>query len=114
VDPGRRLAFAVEALATGQPDPLKTLAHEIESLDVGTVNDAIARHFDPARLDIVAVGGALGPLLRQLGGDEPTPRSHGEEQRSDAMIRIDGLVGEKLLELRLVGDTPVPADAIFR
>lgn len=72
-DPGRRLAFALDAEAAGTPDLLTALPSALEQLTLEAANEAIARHLDPANLKIVAVTGDPEGLRARLLGAEPTP-----------------------------------------
>lgn len=71
-DPGRRLAFALEAMASGTPDLLETLPAKLEALTHAEVTAALQRHIDPEAAVVVAVGGGLADVVDALQGDDPT------------------------------------------
>jgi zinc protease len=66
-DPGRRLAYALDAAATGTPNLLEL---PLQGLTREQVNEAIVRHIDPARLQIVAVSGEARALVESVTGEE--------------------------------------------
>lgn len=72
-DPGRRLAYALDAEATHTPDLLAVMPDAIAKLDLATVNAAVARDVHVEDLRIVAVTGDADGLVRALTEDSPTP-----------------------------------------
>ena len=72
-DPGRRLAFALEAEAAGVPDLLSHLTGSLDEMTVEEVNDAVQRHLDLDNLRIVAISGDAEGLKERLLSDDPTP-----------------------------------------
>lgn len=72
-DPGRRLAYALDAEATHTPNLLEVMPDAIAKLDLATVNAAIARDVHLEDLRIVAVTGDADGLVKALVEDSPTP-----------------------------------------
>ena len=77
-EPAMRLAYALDAVATGTPDLITWLPESIAALDVETVNAALAEHLDPENLRIVAVSGDPEGLTTALTGDAPTPITYAD------------------------------------
>ena len=72
-DPGRRLAYALDAEATHTPNLLEAMPDAVAKLDLATVNAAIARDVHVEDLRIVAVTGDADGLVKSLTEDSPTP-----------------------------------------
>lgn len=113
-DPGRRLAWALEARVMGWPNPIETLPVEIGALTIGSVNAAIQAHIDPQRLRIVVVTEDADAFEKAIQGTEATPM----ESSSAAPSTDAGLAAEdaRVSGLSLgVGDVNrVAADGVFR
>ncbi len=71
--PARRLGFALDALALGDPDLLLTLPEAVAALDAPAVDEALARHLTPENLRIVVVTGDAQAFVDAVTGDAPTP-----------------------------------------
>lgn len=56
-DPGRRLGYAVEAAALGQPNILEDLDEKLRELTVEQVNAAVKAHIHPEQFQVVVVSG---------------------------------------------------------
>lgn len=113
-DPGRRLAFALDARATGTPDLLAHLPAALDDLTVEEVNAAIARHIDPANLRIVAVSGEAEALRDRLLADGPTPIVYRDVTPSEEQAARDAELAEWPLELAEDDIWTVDAQGIFR
>lgn len=77
-DPGRRLAYALDAKATKTPDILTLLPETVASMDVTTVNHAVTKHVNVDNLRIVAVSGEAEALVTSLVEGTPTPIVYAE------------------------------------
>jgi zinc protease len=77
-DPGRRLAYALDAEATGTPNLIEALPDVLAGLDLATVNATIARRVRLEDLRIVAVTGDAEGLVKSLTEDSPTPIVYAE------------------------------------
>ena len=92
-EPAMRLAYALDAAATGMPPLLDHLPEAVADLDVETVNAALAEHLDPSRLRIVAVSGDPESLVDALtDGDTATPIVYADVQPSEAQAARDAEV----------------------
>jgi predicted Zn-dependent peptidase len=113
-DPGRRLAWALEARVMGWPNPIDTLPSEIGALTIGSVNAAIQAHIDPQRLRIVVVTEDADAFEKAIQGTNSTPM----ESSSAAPNTDAGLAAEdgRISGLSLgVGEVNrVAADGVFR
>ncbi|MFT5456499.1 MAG: zinc protease [Myxococcota bacterium] len=110
--PTMRLAYALEAAATGTPDLLDTLPDAVGDLDLPTVNDVIARHLDPSRLRIVAVSGDADALVSALQGDAPTPIVYADLEPGAEQVARDVEIAAKALEIAEAWT--VDGDGLFR
>lgn len=111
-DPGRRLAFAVEAEAAGAPDPTALLPLALAELTVERVNAALYRHLRPDDLRIVAVGGDPAALVARLTGEAPTPIVYQGVTPDAAQAARDAEVAAQALGIS--GVRVVPAAALFQ
>lgn len=112
-DPGRRLAYACEAVAAGTPDPIRLLPDALAVLTLDDVNAAIRRHVNANALRIVAVGGHAEELAASLQGTDPTPMHYAEGLSPDAeQAARDAEVAAR--SLRLMDVTVRSADDLFR
>jgi zinc protease len=114
-DPERRLAYALDAAASGQPDPLAFLADRLRGLSVDEVNAAVQRHLSPNHLRIVAVAGEARWLVDAIVEGKPTPIVYAPG------ITPDAAQGARDAELAgwpfgVAADAArvVPAEGIFR
>lgn len=111
-DPGRRLAFAVEAEAMGTPDPTTSLPDALAALTVDGVNAALFRHLRPDDLRIVAVGGDPATLIARLTGAAPTPIVYQGVTPDAAQAARDAEVAAQAVGL--AGARVVAAQELFR
>jgi zinc protease len=114
VDPGRRLAYDLDAAATGQPNPLELLRETLPKLTRDDVNAAVKRHVDPKKLKIVAVSGDAEGVAAQLFEGNPTPIVYAEGVTpTEAQSARDAEVARRTTGL---GGKPrvVAAEGIFR
>lgn len=111
-DPGRRLAYAVEAAATDTPDLLELLPGMVLGLSRDDVNAALQRHIRPDDLRIVAVSGDPAGLVAALEGELATPVVYGTIEPDEAQAARDAEVAG--LALELVSATVVPSEGLFR
>lgn len=114
-DPGRRLAYALDAAATGTPDLLDTLPPAFERLTVEQVNAALKRHVRPADLRIVAVSGDAEALVSHVVEGKPTPIVYAEGiEPSEAQAARDEEVAASAVGVTAERARTVPAEGIFR
>lgn len=120
-DPGRRLAYALEAEAAGVPNLLELLP-TVASLTLDQVHEAVRRHVRPDELRIVAVTGDPDGLRRALLEPGPTPVTYPLASGGDEAV---GVVAKTVLQRdqevagKSAGLSPedtwtVPARGIFR
>ncbi|TNE84582.1 MAG: insulinase family protein [Deltaproteobacteria bacterium] len=95
----RRLAYALEAAASGMPDPNATLGDRLASLTAADVNAAIARHLRPQDLRIVAISGNAEELVARLVEESATPIVYASVTPSEDQATTDARVAEKGLDL---------------
>ncbi len=112
-DPGRRLAYALEAAATGTPDNQGALLERLDAVTLEQVNAALKAHLRPDDLRIVAVSGEAKALVAALEGDEPTPIVYSDVEPSEAQAKRDQEVAGKALNIT-PGAKVVGAEGIFR
>lgn len=93
-DPGRRLAYALEAEVTGTPDLLRWLPGALEALTLEEVNAAIAAHVRPDDLRVVAVSGEAEALVARLLDPAPTPATAPRPDDEAIAARPIGLAPE--------------------
>jgi zinc protease len=111
-DPGQRLAYALEATATGLPNPLDTLADRLAPLTVEQVATAIGAHIDPDNLRIVAVSGDASGLRDKLIEETPTPIVYADVVPTDAQAARDQVIAAT--SLGIAESWVVPAEGFFR
>lgn len=111
-DPGRRLAFALDAEATGKPNVLDRVAEALPEVTLEQVNAALRLHLRPADLEIVAVSGEADDLVRRLTEETSTPIVYNDVDPSPEQAARDEEVAGKALGL--AGTTIVPAEGLFR
>lgn len=98
--PGRRLAYAVEAEATGMPDPLVTWPAALAALTLDEVRAAVQRHVQADDLRIVGVGGGGQAVVDALLGAGPTPITYADGLEPEAeQVQRDAEVAAKRLGL---------------
>lgn len=114
-DPGRRLAYALEAAATGQPDPIDDLPAKLQALTREQVNAALKRHVSTQNLKIVAVSGEADALVRAIVEGTPTPIVYADGIEPDAaQTARDAAVAAKVLGIPADHARSAPAQGIFR
>jgi zinc protease len=99
-DPGRRLAYAVEAVAADEPDALVRLADSIDAVTPEQVRAALQRHVRLADLQIVAVGGGLDAVAERVGAVSPI--TYQAATPDAAQAARDAAVAGKELEIGAV------------
>jgi len=113
-DPGRRLAFALDAEAMGVPNMLETLPPALDSLTVEQVNDALRRHLRPDDLTIVAVSGDAEGLSQILVGGDETAIVYADVTPSETQAAVDAEVAKRDVGLEDADVVVVPAEGIFQ
>lgn len=113
-DPGRRLAFALDAEIMGVPNMLEALPASLDQLTLEQVNDALKRHLRPDDLTIVAVSGEADELARVLVAAEETPITYADVTPSEAQAAVDAEVAKRDVGLEEEDVVVVPAEGIFR
>ena len=113
-DPGRRLAWALEAQVMGWPNPIEPLSSDIEALNIEAVNGAIQAHIDPKRLRIVVVTQDADAFEDAIKGNEPTPLdiSSGAPGTDSALVAEDARISG--LSLGIGEVNRVAAEGVFR
>jgi zinc protease len=113
-DPGRQLAYALDAEVTGTPDVLDFLPRVLDSVDRGEVNAALAEHIHPDDLWIVAVSGDGPALARALIEENPTPIVYADVTPGEDQAERDAAIAEKSLGLDPAQLFVLEADGVFR
>lgn len=112
VDPGRRLAYALDAAVTSTPNPIELVPRLVPDLTLEQVNDAIRRHLHPDDLVIVAVTGEGEKLAEALGEGMVTPIVYADVEPGPAQAEQDDTVSRTDLDIRTVHHQP--AEGLFR
>lgn len=121
-DPGRRLAYALDAAVTGTPNVLDMLPRALESITLGDVNAALAAHLRPDDLWIVAVSGDARGLTDRLLEGSPTPIVQPDDAPPDGPVgpgdperaARDAEIATRSLGLDPTRVHIVPAEGVFR
>ena len=113
-DPGRRLAFALDAEAMGVPNMLTHLPTALERLTLEDVQQALKTHLRPQDLTIVAVSGEAEALKKALTSEEPTPIQYADVTPDEAQAAVDATVSQGVVGLEPSAVVIVPAEGIFR
>ena len=113
-DPGRRLAYALDAAATGTPNLLEVIPARLDTLTREEVLDALRRHLRPEDLAVVAVSGDAEGLRTSLLGDKPTPMVYADVTPDDAQTTRDALVAARRIPFDPAKVVIVDAEGIFR
>jgi zinc protease len=111
-DPGRRLAYALDAVATGTPNLLEHAPVALESVTLEEVNAALATHLQPHDLRIVAVSGEAADLETRLVEGIPTPIVYNDVHPSPEQAARDEEVAAR--SIGLTESATTPAEGIFR
>ncbi len=110
--PGRRLGFALDALALDQPDLLETLPGAVSALSASDVDTALAAHLRPQDLDIVVVTGDAQAFVDAVTGSEPTPPVYDGLIPDEATAQRDTEVS--VLDLGITQVRIVDTEELFR
>lgn len=113
-DPGRRLAFALEAEAAGVPNLLDHLVGSLDAMTVEEVNDAVDRHLNLDDLRIVAVTGDPEDLRDRLLADDPTPIVYRDVTPDEAQAARDDEVAARDVGLDEDDVWIVESEGLFR
>jgi zinc protease len=113
-DPGRRLAYALDAAVTGHPNVLELLPRVVGELEPSQVNAAIAEHLNPDTLWIVAVSGDAADLSARLTEETATPIVYADVTPDEAQSRRDAEVAASSADLDPDQVFVLPADGVFR
>ncbi len=113
-DPGRRLAYALDAAVTGHPNVLELVPKAVTELEAGQVNAAIRRHIRPDDLWIVAVSGDAEGLSATLIEETATPIVYADVTPDEEQARRDAEVAEYSVGLDPDQVFVLPADGVFR
>lgn len=96
-DPGRRMLFALDAAATGTPDPLVDLPDRVREVTAEQVRSALSRWLHPDDLVIVAVSGEAEALARDVSEEKTTPVVYRSITPDAEQARRDEQVAAKVL-----------------
>ncbi len=113
-DSGRRLAYTLDARATGTPQLLDTLPDALSSLTPEQVTEAMQRHVHLDELVIVAVTGDADGFVSAVIEDDATPIVYGDVEPNDAQATQDTSISERDLGLDPKRAWVVPAQGVFR
>jgi zinc protease len=113
-DSGRRLAYTLDAVATGTPNPLEVLPGALRALTREQVNEAIGRHLRPADLRIVAVSGEAEALRTTIVEGIPTPIVYVDVQTTPEQAARDADVADRRVGVAAEQARVVPVEGIFR
>lgn len=102
LDPGRRLAYAMDARVSRTRSVLTRVPEELASLTLEQVNGALARHLKPDRLWIVAVTGDAADLVERTQPGSVTPVVYEGIEPDAAQAARDEQVASKPLSIRKV------------
>jgi zinc protease len=112
-DPGRRLAYALEAEATGTPNMLTHLPQAIADLSTEDIRAAAAEHLRPDDLRIVAVTGD-DTLADRLLGEDPTPVVYTDVEPGKEQATRDAEVAAASLAIQADQAWAVASEGFFR
>lgn len=112
-NPGRRLSYQLESVASGTPDLLGILS-SLNGLTLEEVNAAIARHVEPANLRIVAVTGDPDSVIRGVTGGEPTPIVYSDVEPDEAQAARDDEVASYDAAVSADNASVTSAEGLFR
>jgi zinc protease len=113
-DPGRQLAYAMDAAATDTPNPITAIPLALETLTLDEINDALTRHIHPADVRIVAVTGDAEGLRRRLVEETSTPIVYLDVEPTTEQANRDAEAAEWPLGLTLETVWITPAEGIFQ
>jgi len=113
-DPGRRLAFTLDAEISGTPHALDTLLARIDTLTNEEVTEALRRHLHPEELVFVAVSGDPEGLRDRLLSDEPTPVEYADVEPSEAQAALDTQVAGRGMPIDPSRVVITEAEGVFR
>jgi zinc protease len=113
-DPGRRLAFALDAEISGTPEMIEQLSSALDTLDNEAVTAALQRHIRPDDLVYVGVSGDPEATRDALLSSEPTPVAYAEVTPDEAQAAEDATVARRGMSIdpsRVVITSP---EGVFR
>ncbi len=113
-DPGRRLAYAMDAAATGTPNPIEAIPEALQTLTLEDINEALTRHIHPADLRIVAVTGDAEGLKKRLLEETSTPIVYNDVEPEQEQTDRDAEAAEWPLGLTEEVVWIAPAEGIFQ
>lgn len=112
LDPGRRLAYALDAATTGTPNVLDFVPRALAGVTLEEVNAALKKHLHPSDLTIVAVTGEGESLEKRLGEENETSIVYADVTPGPAQADRDATVAKKDLAIDQVHRQP--AAGLFR
>jgi zinc protease len=113
-DPGRRLAYALDAAATGTPNLLEIIPAKLDTLTREEVLAAMQRHIKPEQMAIVAVSGDAEGLRGKLLATEPTPMVYADVKPDDAQAQRDVAVAARKVPVAAEKVVIVNAQGLFQ
>lgn len=113
-DPGRRLAFTLDAEISGTPHALDHLLASLDTLTRDEVAAALKAHIRPDDLTWVAVSGDPEGLRDRLLGDSPTPIRYADVTPEEAQAAVDTTVAASSVGLDPERVVITEADGVFR
>ncbi len=114
MDPGRRLAFALEAQATGTPNLLVAFPAALQAMTVDDVNRSLKAHLAPDKLAIAAVSGDAQALATTLIEGASTPIVYRDVTPTPAAATRDAKVANIDLGLEPTDVVVLDAKGVFR
>jgi len=113
-DPGRRLAYAMDAAATATPNPIEAIPKALETLTREEINAALQKHIRPADLRIIAVSGGAEDLKKRLLEETATPIVYKDVEPEEEQANRDAEAAEWPLGLTEETVWIAPAKGIFQ
>lgn len=113
-NPGRRLAYTLDAEATGTPMLLDWLPEALDGIDNDDVTRALQTHLKPQDLRIVAVGGSAETIHAALLDGTRTPITYTDVEPSTEQAERDSEIATKDLGIDPADAHRVEAKGIFR
>jgi len=113
-DPGRRLAYALDAEISHTPNLLDHIPAHLDELSNDAIREAVRRHVSLDDLVVVAVTGDGEALRQRLLGDEPTPVEYADVTPDDEQAERDDRVAASGMGLDPSRVVILEADGVFR
>jgi len=110
-NPGRRLSYKLESMASGTPS-LLDLLDGLGALTAEEVNDAVRQRIHPGNLRIVVVTGEPEEVVARLLGAEPTPIVYTDVEPDEAQAAEDQQAAD--YDVQLGESRVIDAEGIFR